>query len=354
MSPRLRGRPRPLRGPARAAGLLLGVLSVSARAQPLPESAPGPALAVEWSGPGPELDCLGEEGLKRSVNDYLGRDAFEAPAELVLHVNVERLPDRHFRATLEVSDTSGRALGTREITSSTELCASLDERLVLAVALLADTGPEAPEPAPVSQPQARTPVVTGSDDQDETDELPTVPHEAPAGARRWSFAAEAAVVVEGGLLPAARPGLSLGLRIQPASWLLARAGAFAFLPASKELAGASVRFSLLGGMAELCAGELQARHFQRAICAGALYGGLGTATHGVAAGRAGTRAELGALFGLHAAEPLGRRWLLIVDGTVVFPDRPDRFLVQVNSEPRKLFQTSKPSVLASFGAAVTF
>ncbi len=328
------------------------VCAAPALAEPAPEMARGPALLLEWSGPGPELDCLGEDGLSRAVNDYIGRNAFESPAELVLHVNVERLPDRHFRAVLEVDDPSGRALGTRAITSSSELCSSLDERLILAVALLADAGPEAPEPpAPPSREQA--PLMAGPG-RDDVEDLPTVPAEPPPSAAPWAVAVEAALVVEGGLLPSARPGLSLGLRLQPSSWLIARAGALAFLPASKELAGASVRFSLFAGTAELCAGELRTWRFQTAICAGALYAGLGTRTQGVIAGHDRTRGQLAGLFGFHLAEPLSRRVALVADASGVFPDHPERFLLQVNSASRSLFQVSKPSVLASLGAAVSF
>jgi hypothetical protein len=334
-----------------AAILLVGAATSPAIAQSAPENARGPALLLEWSGPGPELDCLGEQGLTRAVNDYLGRDAFEPPAELVLHVNVERLPDRHFRAVLAVAAATGRTLGTRELTSSSELCSSLDERLILTVALLADAGPEAPEPPATTREQVPVMAAPGRDD---TEDLPTVPVEPPARAAPWGFAVEAALVVEGGLLPSARPGLSLGLQVQPSSWLAARVGGLAFLPASQAVAGASVRFSLFAGTAELCAGELHPWRFQAAVCAGALYAGLGTVTHGAAGGHDRTRGQLAGLLGAHLGEPLSRRITLVGDAGGVFPDRPERFLVQLNSAPHELFQLSKPSVLASLGAAVTF
>jgi hypothetical protein len=155
-------------------------------------------------------------------------------------------------------------------------------------------------------------------------------------------------------LPSVRPGVSLGLRLQPSSWLVARAGGLVFLPASKTLAGASARFSLFAGTAELCAGNLHPSRFQTAICAGALYAGLGSATHGVSGGHARTRGQLAGLLGIHLAEPLSRRFALVADATGVFPERPERFLVQVNSAPHELFQLSKPSVLASLGATFAF
>jgi hypothetical protein len=330
--------------------LLASSAAFSPRAEAAEDGPPGPALSLDWSGPGPELDCLGEDRLERAVNDYLGRDAFEAPAELTVHVRVERLPDRHFHATLAVGDATGRTLGTRELTSSTELCSSLDERLILAVALLADAGPESAAPAP--PPQTRAPVAAAP--EADGDELPSAPAEPPPRPRAWGIAAEASLVVEGGLLPAVRPGLSLAARIQPAAWLVARAGALAFLPASREISGASARFSLFAGTAELCAGELRPGRFQAAICAGALYAGLGTTTRGITGGHPGTRGQLAGLLGFELGEPIGRRFALAGGAAAVFPDRPERFVAQVNSEPRELFQLSKPAVLARFGATVTF
>ena len=176
-----------------------------------PEADPAaPSLLLEWSGPGPELDCLGEEGLKAAVNDYLGRDAFGASADLVLRVSVDRLPDRRFHAVLEVLDATERVLGKREITSPTELCSSFDDRLVLAVALLADEGPEPPAPAPVpAAPRAEEPVRSAPGGEPER---PEPPPEAPTPRRALEFGAEAALVVESGLLPAVRPGVSAGSR----------------------------------------------------------------------------------------------------------------------------------------------
>jgi hypothetical protein len=328
----------------------VGSSALPARAQPELESAAGPSLLLEWSGPGPELDCLGEDRLKHAVNDYLGRDAFEPPAELVVRVTLERLPARHFHARIEVADTAGHTLGTREITSSSELCSSLDERLTLALALIAEPAPEAP-PAPPSR--AETPVTT-EPERDEVEAGPAVRHEPHRSARDALLATEAAAVVEGGLLPRARPGLRLGLRIQASPWLVMRAGGLAFLPASKDVAGASARFSVFAATAELCGGKLDASRFQAALCAGALYAGLAVAPHRLDGGHDRLRGLLAGSLGVHVAQPLSRRFSLVGEVAGVFPVRPERFVVQVNSEPEKLFQVSKPAFLASLGAAVTF
>ncbi|HTQ03082.1 MAG TPA: hypothetical protein VMI54_04470 [Polyangiaceae bacterium] len=353
MSHRLRGRARRIGRviPALAAGLLVQTPAVSAVAEPRAGGAAPPSLLLEWSGPGPELDCLGEDGLKRAVNDYLGRDAFEAPFAFTLHVDVERLPDRHFRAVLEVDDASGRALGTREITSSTELCSSLDDHLVLAVALLADNGPEQDEAPPPPPPRVREPETVEPDEDVEQEATPV----APVARRPWSWlAAEAALSVESGVLPAVRPGVAVGLRLEPLSWLAVRAGGVAFLPASTELGGASVGFWLTAGRLELCAGDWSVTAFQVAFCGGALYAALGATPRGVSGGHARTSGQLAGSVGFYGALPLRGRWSFIANLTALFPDRPERFLVEVNSAPRLLFQMSKPALLASFGGALTF
>src|SRR4051812_22126644 len=118
------------------------------------------AVALSWTGPGPELTCLGEEGLERAVDEYIGRDAFASgPVEATLRVSVERLPDRHWHARLELTDRTGVVLGTRELTSASELCTSLDEPLVLTVALMVDdeTEPAAPEPPAPEPPPPEPP-----------------------------------------------------------------------------------------------------------------------------------------------------------------------------------------------------
>src|SRR3954465_1866725 len=142
------------------AGLLAcSSFALGGRVQAQSGTAPS-AVALAWTGPGPELTCLGEEGLARAVDEYVGRDAFAAgPVDSALRVTVERLPDRHWHARLELSDRTGNVLGTRELTSPSELCSSLDEPLVLTVALMVDdeTEPAAPEPPAPEPPPPEPP-----------------------------------------------------------------------------------------------------------------------------------------------------------------------------------------------------
>jgi hypothetical protein len=268
----------------------------------------------------------------------------------VLHVNVERLPDRHFHVVVEVHDPNGELLGTRELTSATDLCSSLNDRLVLTLALLADSGPELEEVARPAQPPPPPTIPEPSDEE----EAETVHRDATQPAAPVRFAAEASLAIEAGALPAVRPGLSVGLRMDPLPFIALRAGGLAFWPASSEVASASLRFTLFAGRFELCAGDFRPSHLQVGLCGGVLYAGVSVTTHGVADAKSGVHSLWAGSLGLHGGIPLSPRWALIADVTAVFPDRPERFVVDLNSERHQVFQTAKPSFLASFGGKVTF
>jgi hypothetical protein len=304
-----------------------------------------PAVALSWSGPGPELTCLGEEGLMRSVNEYLGRNAFPASgADFRLSVRVEREADRSWRAVLELRDSGGELLGARKLASSGDLCSSLNEPLTLAVALMVDSEPE--PPAPASPP----PVAA---------EPEAAPSPQPSPARRspqhWALELDAALGVEAGLLPAVRPGLALGLELHATTWLSARVSGVGFLPAAAELEGsAAVRMGFVGGVLSLCPGVVPSPTFRAALCVGPLYGVLLATSRGLEAGRTAQSPLLALTFGPRAAVSLGRRWSLKAEVMGVVPYRPDRFTYELNGATHELFSVSGLSVIATAGASFRF
>jgi hypothetical protein len=303
-----------------------------------------PQVALAWSGPGPELTCLGEDGLARAVNEYLGRDAFAVDrVDMVLAVSVERLPDRRWRAVLELRDPAGAALGARELNSSSELCTSLDEPLVLAVALMVDS--EA-EPVPVSH---------AAEPELEPEPRTVSPRPRAQPRRRWRVDADASLALEAGLLPAARPGLELGLELEASSWLSARLSGFAFLPAAAELPGdASVGIWLGGGMIALCPGIRHESGFRAALCAGPVYGLLVATSRGLEGGGTVRRRFLAGAVGVRGLAPLGGRWSSVVEVRGVLPYRRDRFIYAQNGVGREFFRASALSVLATAGLSVRF
>lgn len=327
--------------------LLGSFLAHSVAAQPAAaEGDSYPAVGLAWSGPGPELACLGEEGLARAVNEYLGRDAFASGSlEYVLGVSVERLPDRLWRAVLELRDTSGRVLGARELRSATDLCTDLNEPLVLAVALMVDSEPAPPpEPAPAPSPPEPEPELT--------EEAAPPPR---AHAEPLAIFVDASLAIESGLLPAVRPGLMLGAELRALSWLSARLSGIAFLPASVDVPGdASARFAFVAGVLELCPGFGDNTSFRLSLCAGAVYGAVNAQGTGLTGSNDSWHRSLGAAFGVRAAVPLGGRWFGVAGLTGVIPYRPDRFVYDAGGTSHELFQMAPLSLLASAGASFIF
>lgn len=337
------------------AAFLLGVFLPTAyvrsvRAQAPERSAePSQTLVLNWSGPGPELTCLGEEGLVKAVNEYLGRDAFGAAGtvEFVLAVRVERLPDRTWRAVLELSDTSGRMLGSRELRSTSELCSSLDEPLVLAVALMVDS-----EPPPSPEP---TPPVIAPEPEPEPESTPPRPAEREPTGSPWQLGVDASAALEAGLLPAPRPGLVLGLEVRAAGWLATRLSLLGFVPAEVSLPGsASARFALLGGTLELCPGIGRPGSYRVSLCGGPLYGVMLAKSDGLAGAHSTAQSLIAASFGLRAAAPISLHWSGVLQLAGVIPYRPQRFVYDVEGVPRTVFQVSSVSLVATLGASVMF
>lgn len=336
---------------AASVGFALLGASTSGLAQPGAGSeARGQSVALHWAGPGPELDCLGEEQLARAVNDYLGREAFASGSvELVLRVNVERLEDRSWRAVLELRDLSEHVLGKRELTTKDDRCSSLDEPLMLATALMVDSEPE-PEPPPT---RAKPPPELESEPEGESE--PGISDPAPsAPPTPWVFHAVAGLSFELGLLPAARPGWAVALELAP-SWWSVRVGGVGFQPASVDVApGARAEFELLAARLLFCSDVGESGAPRVTLCTGPLVGALRAESTGVAAARSTWRRVLAISFGVSAELPLAERWALAPEAVAVLPYRPEAFTVSEDGRPRELFRASGLSFLATLGASFKF
>lgn len=316
----------------------------SARAQAAPPStSDAPSVALSWTGPGAELDCLGAERLARAVSDYLGREAFAAsPADLSLRVQIERRPDRTWRALLKIADITGAVLGERELASESTLCSSLDEPLKLSVALMVDSELVASAEPPAEPPPPEPPE-------------PPEPRRRHAPSQPWLVVADASVLVEIGLLPSASPGLEIGLELRPPSWLSLRASGAAFLPRSLELGGpAQAKMSIIYGKIDACAQARLATRWGLSGCAGPLFGALFAKTSQIEQARSTRRRVFGGSFGVRVAAELSSRWSLVAHLAGVLPYRPERFVYELNGQRREFFTMSAPSLVAGVGCAVIF
>lgn len=310
-------------------------------------------MELTWSGPGVEHACIGGEGLTRAVNEYLGRHAISSPpAELALHVRVERLA-KGWRALIRLQDReTGESLGERELTSEGPLCSGLDEALKLSVALLVDdelaevgaarTAP--PKPELVPEPPREEP-----DDEIEPNEEPD-PFEPPP----WRFALDASLVVEHGVLPSLATGLDLGFEAAPADWLALRAHAVGFVPQTRSVGMAEAQASLLQAGIALCPRSELQQGWTVQGCFGIDAGRLGVDRTGFTSGRDVTRRLLMASAGVRLALRLSPHVGVTSQFTALFPARQDRFVVEIDGASHELFQVAQVAWVAGLGVSYTF
>lgn len=86
--------------------------------------------------------CVGRTGLEEDVKARLGYDPFALPSELAIEGTVVRVSPTGFRAELVVRDASGKALGSRQLSSREADCRSLGEAVAVAITVAID--PDAP------------------------------------------------------------------------------------------------------------------------------------------------------------------------------------------------------------------
>ena len=115
---------------ARVFGVLALTLGSPALAAPAEEP---PSLV--WNAP-PE--CIGEEQVRRTVTETLGRQAFATgpDAELVVRGLVERTTSRAYRVEVALERDSGETIGVRDLASDNHDCRSLDEAIAVMLAIM--------------------------------------------------------------------------------------------------------------------------------------------------------------------------------------------------------------------------
>jgi hypothetical protein len=205
--------------------------------------------------------CIREGAVERAVERRLHRRVFAetGPADLRIDLVLAREAGRTWSAKLVLRGPDGAELGARELDTRAPHCSSLDESLVLVVALLVDspeahdafeaaksarTAPEreAPRPPPPAPPKVPKPTPI---------ELPPDTF-APREPYRFELGAGAGVLA--GVLPGLPLGVSLTLGVRPPHFFELRVRPQLFFPheARAPAADRGGRFSLVTVALELC------------------------------------------------------------------------------------------------------
>lgn len=171
--------------------------------------------------PGAE-SCIATQALSRAVEERLRRPVFVSPsnADLSVEGHVER-SGRGFRAEVTVRDGQGANLGKRELQSPGSACASLDDPLSLAIALMidpdadrrppsVDAGGGAPDASASAPAPPTTVVVERVVERDVVVEKPVAPKKPG-----WLFDGTAGLAAGLGMLPKPSFGIAAQAILEP-------------------------------------------------------------------------------------------------------------------------------------------
>jgi hypothetical protein len=202
--------------------------------------------------------------LKRNVAAYLGHEAFDAHAPLIIRVGLRRSPDdRGIIADISKIDEEGKVAGVRTV-SGGATCETLDDPLTLVVALMLDAPPEEPPPAPVATPEPPAPPERGESETVASEPTPTDPNLSPG----FAFAS-AGVGSSVGLLPFPNLGPRLQLDLKPPHFWGISLGGLALLGSHTDLPGTgAIDFRLLQTSAALCPLDTLRDRNWLALCGG--------------------------------------------------------------------------------------
>jgi hypothetical protein len=244
--------------------------------------------------------CITAHELAQRVEARLGHATFvsAAQADLFVDARVARAGGG-WSATVAASRANGAHMGVRKLASASRDCHSLDEELVLVVALVID--PLATSSPPVPAPAHRDVIY--------------VPMHVPGASPRWSFGARVATTLLGGVLPSVAPGLEAsGAVTPPGAWPI-ELGAIVTRRARAEEDGHGVDARLAIATLAVCPELLERERFRLQLCGGGAAGVLFVRSHGLGSD-GGDDHPAGLLFGrvrgsvrvtggIHAALDLG-------------------------------------------------
>lgn len=278
---------------ARGLIVLTALIATAGRAHAQADS---PALS--WLRDDGAERCISVQELATRVEQRLGKVVFVVPSSATLHIEgrIAQRAGGGFRVRLSASDASGKALGQRTLDGASEDCRTLDESLVLVIALAVDSSggfvalpeglTEAGDPAAAlladlqSAPPA--PATTAPPP------APVAPEPLPAEPRgddpreRFHFRLGVAALGELGLVPDAGFGLALEPQlIVPGDWLISVRGSGVLANSESIDGGGEVAIGALLAAVGACTPEASFGWGGLRGCAGARIGVLSIEASGL-------------------------------------------------------------------------
>lgn len=243
---------------------LVSVFGATAHAEPA-------SSALSWVRlPGAE-PCISTTELGARIERHLGRAVLVSPSVADISIEGRIAPSgrgaaTRYKATVGGARKDGTAIGSRELTSSTADCRSLDDDLVLVVALMIDPNafePPRAEPTPMAPPG---PVVTREIIHER---LVVREVESPAPTTsHWSIQGTLLGLVAAERLPGAAPGIGVAVRAGPSRRLGIELSLGLVPDATLDVEPRSVAFTLFDGGVALCPAAGLGTRIDAAFCAG--------------------------------------------------------------------------------------
>lgn len=227
--------------------------------------------------PGAE-GCIGTAALARAVEARLGKSGLASASRAEVSIEGRIAPTEDaagWQVALTVADDTGKVLGTRALVRQTTDCRSMDEDVILTVALLIDPDAalapppdKAPPPATTAPPPLNTPVPVASSP---VPPLPVSPSPSVADRPRkpWNAAFLGGPILSFGALPNVGVGLQIRALVTPVPVFAFQVGGSVWAPQTASFGATGGQFFLATGALSACPLTGVARGFRYAACAGA-------------------------------------------------------------------------------------
>lgn len=328
-------------------GLIAWSFAALLLAKPARADATTKTTALSWVRLPDTETCISATTLGARIEDHVGRGVLVSPsvADMSIEGRIEsvvRNGKRRYHAVIGGSRRDGTTIGSRELDSQGADCTSLDDSLVLAIALMIDpeaTSPRSKNDASPTRVEPRHDVVVREvivrEVVHEKDHV--TPDEA---SKPWIVDAS----LGGGVAIERLPGIaatgSLALRAGPSS-LTAFEASFGGVPASTlDAAAVSVRYTLLEGGLAYCPTKSISSRFDAGACAGLRLGNIHSRGKGLSGGTETDRFFADIAFGPRVTLTVTAPVFVTISGAILVPTVRERTVAMATSGELLLHERS--------------